>query len=132
MACAAGGGGRGRCNVFGSGVCRGRYARLGIRGHEVGTRGLGGPFGTGTGLRLWPLDLPLWVRGVFVLQEIELLQQVHRPVLLMPTLAVQLACGAMGARQVLEGQGPPRPPQHRLGRRLEEVAKAVGGGYCRL
>ena len=25
-----------------------------------------------------------------------------------------------------------RPPQKRLGRRLEEVAKAVGGGYCRL
>ena len=25
-----------------------------------------------------------------------------------------------------------RRPQERLGRRLEEVAKAVGGGYCRL
>ena len=25
-----------------------------------------------------------------------------------------------------------RRPQKRLGRRLEEVAKAVGGGYCRL
>ena len=27
--------------------------------------------------------------------------------------------------------GPQRRPQRRLGRRLEEVAKAVGGGYCR-
>ena len=25
-----------------------------------------------------------------------------------------------------------RRPQRQLGRRLEEVAKAVGGGYCRL
>ena len=32
------------------------------------------------------------------------------------------------ARDALEGEGP----QRRLGRRLEEVAKAVGGGYCRL
>ena len=30
------------------------------------------------------------------------------------------------------GKGPQRRPQRRLGRRLEEVAKAVGGGYCRL
>ena len=29
-------------------------------------------------------------------------------------------------------KGPQRRPQQRLGRRLEEVAKAVGGGYCRL
>ena len=28
--------------------------------------------------------------------------------------------------------GPHRPPQKRLDRRLEEVAKAGGGGYCRL
>ena len=28
--------------------------------------------------------------------------------------------------------GPRRGPRRRLGRRLEEVAKAVGGGYCRL
>ena len=34
----------------------------------------------------------------------------------------------MGARDASEGKGP----QRRLGRRLEEVAKAVGGGYCRL
>ena len=31
-----------------------------------------------------------------------------------------------------EGKGPRRWPQRRLGRRLEEVAKAVEGGYCRL
>ena len=31
-----------------------------------------------------------------------------------------------------EGKGPQRRPQKRLGRRLEEVAAAVGGGYCRL
>ena len=35
--------------------------------------------------------------------------------------------GAVG-RDALERKGP----QKRLGRRLEEVAKAVGGGYCRL
>ena len=35
-------------------------------------------------------------------------------------------------RDALEGKGPQRRPQQRLGRRLEEVAKAVGGGYCRL
>ena len=33
-------------------------------------------------------------------------------------------------RDALEGKGPPRRPQRRLGRRLEEVAEAVGGGYC--
>ena len=32
----------------------------------------------------------------------------------------------------LEGNAPQRRPQRRLGRRLEEVAKAVGSGYCRL
>ena len=36
------------------------------------------------------------------------------------------------SRDALEGKGPQRRPQQRLGRRLEEVAKAVGGGYCRL
>ena len=35
-------------------------------------------------------------------------------------------------RDALEGKGPQRRPQRRSGRRLEEVAKAVGGGYCRL
>ena len=31
-----------------------------------------------------------------------------------------------------EGEGSQRRPQQRLGGQLEEVAKAVGGGYCRL
>ena len=35
-------------------------------------------------------------------------------------------------RGAVEGKGPQRWSQQRLGRRLEEVAKAVGGGYCRL
>ena len=35
-------------------------------------------------------------------------------------------------RDASEGKGPQRRPRKRLGRRLEEVAKAVGGGYCRL
>ena len=37
-----------------------------------------------------------------------------------------------GPRDASEGMRPERRPQKRLGRRLEEVAKAVGGGYCRL
>ena len=36
------------------------------------------------------------------------------------------------SRDALEGEGPQRRPQKRLDRQLEEVAKAVGGGYCRL
>ena len=45
--------------------------------------------------------------------------------------------GATRARRALcrdasEGKGPQRRPQRPLDRRLEEVAKAVGGGYCRL
>ena len=35
-------------------------------------------------------------------------------------------------RDVLEGTGPQRRPQKRLDRRLQEVAKAVVGGYCPL
>ena len=35
-------------------------------------------------------------------------------------------------RVALEGKGPQKRSQRRLDRRLEEVAKAVGGGYCRL
>ena len=38
----------------------------------------------------------------------------------------------LGGRDASEGKGPQRRSQKRLGRRLEEVAKAVGGGYCRL
>ena len=37
-----------------------------------------------------------------------------------------------GRRDALEGKGPQRRPRMRLGRRLEEVATAVGDGYCRL
>ena len=39
--------------------------------------------------------------------------------------------GAVG-RDALEGKGSQRRPQRRSDRRLEAVAKAVGGGYCRL
>ena len=35
-------------------------------------------------------------------------------------------------RDALEEKGPQRRPHRRFGRRLEEVAIAVGGGYCRL
>ena len=35
-------------------------------------------------------------------------------------------------RVAVEGKGPQRRPQKRLDGWLEEVAKAVGGGYCRL
>ena len=50
------------------------------------------------------------------------------------TLAMhECACvGGGGGRGALERKAPQRRPQKRLGRRLEEVAKAVGGGYCRL
>ena len=40
--------------------------------------------------------------------------------------------GGGGRRDALEGKGPRRRSQKRLDGRLEEVAKAVGGGYCRL
>ena len=41
---------------------------------------------------------------------------------------------SLGVRpgDAVEGKGPQMRPQQRLGRRLEEVAQAVGGGYCRL
>ena len=42
------------------------------------------------------------------------------------------ATGAPPPRDALEWKGAQRWPQKRLGRRLEEVAKEVGGGYCRL
>ena len=38
----------------------------------------------------------------------------------------------VGGRDALERNGPQRRPQKRLDRRLEEAAKAVGGGCCRL
>ena len=37
-----------------------------------------------------------------------------------------------GSRVAFEGKGPQKWPQKSLDRRLEEVAKAVGGGYRRL
>ena len=37
-----------------------------------------------------------------------------------------------GPRMQTEGEGPQRRARQRLGRRSEAVAKAVGGGYCRL
>ena len=37
-----------------------------------------------------------------------------------------------GSRHALEGKGPQRVPQKRFDGRLEEVAKAVWAGYCRL
>ena len=40
--------------------------------------------------------------------------------------------GCMQAFASGRGKRPQRRPQKRLGRRLEEVAEAVGGGYCRL
>ena len=40
--------------------------------------------------------------------------------------------GGPSRRDASEGNGSRRRPQRRLGRRLEEVAKAVGGGNCRL
>ena len=39
---------------------------------------------------------------------------------------------AIPPMDALEGKGPPRRPQKRLDRQLEEVAKAVGIGYCQL
>ena len=43
-------------------------------------------------------------------------------------------CGGGGAEAGMhqKGTGPPKRPQMPLGWRLEEVAEAVGGGYCRL
>ena len=35
-------------------------------------------------------------------------------------------------KDAIEGKGPQRRPQKRLDRRLEEAAKAAGGGDCRL
>ena len=40
--------------------------------------------------------------------------------------------GGAGGRDALEGKGPQGWPQKQLDRRLKEVAKAVGGGYCQL
>ena len=49
-----------------------------------------------------------------------------------PSVVTAFVVGWPVPRGALEGKGPRRRPQRRLDRRLEEVAKAVGGGYCRL
>ena len=49
-----------------------------------------------------------------------------------PHPVVGSAVLATAPRAALDGKGPWRRPQKRLDKRLEEVAKAVGGGYCRL
>ena len=40
-------------------------------------------------------------------------------------VALRREGGGRGGRNAFEGKGPPRRPQQRLDRRLEEVAKAV-------
>ena len=60
----------------------------------------------------------------------------HRPTELRSSGAfgahrTQVSGGGGGGRDALDGKGPQRRPQRLLDRRLEEVAKAVGGGYCR-
>ena len=50
----------------------------------------------------------------------------------MPDLRQAPEAGGGGGRDTLEGKGPQRWSMKRLDRRLEEVTKAVGGGYCRL
>ena len=49
----------------------------------------------------------------------------------MSDIAVKGSLGG-ASRDALEGKGPRRRPQKPLDRRLEEVDKAVVGGYCRL
>ena len=56
----------------------------------------------------------------------------HNPRDREPCAAKAHALSCATGRDALEGKGPQRRPQKRLGRRLEGVAKAVGGGYCRL
>ena len=41
-------------------------------------------------------------------------------------------CRCYQCRDALEGKGPQRRPKRWLDRRLEEVAKTIGGDYCRL
>ena len=53
--------------------------------------------------------------------------EAHVPV----DLVHEVCVGGRGSN-ALQRKGPQRRPRKRFGRRLEEVAKAVGGGYCRL
>ena len=61
-----------------------------------------------------------WVRAAASSRPLPIAHCERRPV------AGVSGCG----RDAFEGRGPQRRPQQRLGRRLEEVAEAVGGGYC--
>ena len=58
----------------------------------------------------------------------------QRPGLRHPNAGVPVRGAWPGLRPsgAVEGKGPQRRFQQRLGRRLEGVAEAVGGGYCRL
>ena len=51
---------------------------------------------------------------------------------LLPLVVPLLPLAALVFRDESEEKGPRRRPQQRVDRRLEEVAEAVGGGYCRL
>ena len=73
--------------------------------------------------------------GVIGLQGQWLSQMLHvggpaAPSPLWPTRQPSLPLRAPHPTDALEGKGPQRRPHKRLGRRLEEVAKAVGAGYC--
>ena len=56
----------------------------------------------------------------------------HRTPPSLPHCAFFLLGNGATGRAAIKGKGPQRQSQQRLDRRLEEVAKAVGGGYCRL
>ena len=49
----------------------------------------------------------------------------------MASRAMGLSLTPPSPRDAVEGKGPQTRPQQWLDRRLEEVAKAVVGGYCR-
>ena len=49
-----------------------------------------------------------------------------------PVHSARFGHAQLGGRDALDRKGPQRWPQRRLDRRLEEVAEAVRGGYCRL
>ena len=57
-----------------------------------------------------------------------------RPMYIVDTAGTQGRGGQLVGvgRDALEGKGPQRRPRRWLDRGSEEVAKAVGGGYCRL
>ena len=69
-----------------------------------------------------PTAMPFWVSGLglWVLGD---LGQAYVPV----QRSIHGHGGGGGGRDALEGEGPQRRPQRPLGRRLEDVAEAVGG-----